>query len=417
MLVRFCLYGFLKNQRYFEPFLLLALLDKDLSYFQVGLLTGLRAVVVNALEIPSGAAADLFGRRRAMVLAFVAYFFSFLAFAAAAGFVALAGAMALFGVGEAFRTGSHKALIFKWLQLEGRSGEKTRVYGLTRSWSKYGSALSALIAAALVYASADYTSVFLWSLLPVGLSIVNLLGYPARIDPRPDVKPSLGVVARHMKDALRDALRRPALRDKLFESMGFNGLFFAVKDYAQPLLVALAAVLIAGDGRLMGPDEVQRTALVTGPVYFVFFLAAGFASRTAHVFARRAGGDDAAARRLWWLLAAVFAVMAAAGRFQITGLVIAGFAAYHVLQNWWRPILTARIYDVVDEKQGTTVLSLESQAHRLGTALLAPAVGWIVDTGGAFWPVAALGCLLALGFVASGRREGDENGRPQAAAS
>ena len=49
MLKRFCLYGFLKNQRYFEPFLWLAFLEKGLSYSQIGFLIGFREVAINAL--------------------------------------------------------------------------------------------------------------------------------------------------------------------------------------------------------------------------------------------------------------------------------------------------------------------------------------------------------------------------------
>ena len=80
MLWRFSLYGFLKNQRYFEPFLLLALRSLDLSFFVIGLLIAFREVTLNLLEIPSGAVADLWGRRRAMKLSFSAYILSFLLF-------------------------------------------------------------------------------------------------------------------------------------------------------------------------------------------------------------------------------------------------------------------------------------------------------------------------------------------------
>jgi hypothetical protein len=67
MLFRFSLYGFLKNQRYFEPFLVLALLEKGLGFFEIGLLIGFRELTVNLLEIPSGAVADVWGRRRSMI--------------------------------------------------------------------------------------------------------------------------------------------------------------------------------------------------------------------------------------------------------------------------------------------------------------------------------------------------------------
>ncbi|MBT4735493.1 MAG: MFS transporter, partial [Candidatus Marinimicrobia bacterium] len=81
MLFRFSLYGFLKNQRYFEPFLMLAFVEKGLSFLQIGVLFAFREVCVNLFEIPSGAVADLYGRRRAMVVSFAAYIVSLATFA------------------------------------------------------------------------------------------------------------------------------------------------------------------------------------------------------------------------------------------------------------------------------------------------------------------------------------------------
>ena len=55
---RFSLYGFLKNQTYYEPFLILALREKGLSFFAIGLLIGFRELCVNLFEVPSGAVAS-----------------------------------------------------------------------------------------------------------------------------------------------------------------------------------------------------------------------------------------------------------------------------------------------------------------------------------------------------------------------
>jgi len=152
MLTRFCLYGFLKNQQYFEPFLVLVLLDKGLSFFEIGLLVAFREVTVNLFEVASGAVADVYGRRRAMITSFAAYIVSFLLFGLASSLLALFAAMFFFGIGEAFRTGTHKAMIFAWLRSQGREKERTAVYGRTRSWSKLGSALSVVLAAVFVFA-------------------------------------------------------------------------------------------------------------------------------------------------------------------------------------------------------------------------------------------------------------------------
>ena len=129
MLLRFSLYGFLKNQRYFEPFLVLAFLEAGLTFAEVGGLIALRELATNLLEIPSGAAADVWGRRRALTVSFGAYLISFLVFGLAGSPAMFIPAMLLFSVGEAFRTGTHKAMIFAWLQEEGRTDEKTAVNG------------------------------------------------------------------------------------------------------------------------------------------------------------------------------------------------------------------------------------------------------------------------------------------------
>ena len=100
--------------------------------------------------------------------------------------------MAFFAVGDAFRTGTHKALIFTWLRLRGREDERTKVYGYTRSWSKIGSAVSVIIACVIVGATSNFVYVFFLSIIPYILNIINFLGYPKEIDCRMEEKISLG---------------------------------------------------------------------------------------------------------------------------------------------------------------------------------------------------------------------------------
>ena len=69
MLFRFSLYGFLKNQQYYDPFLILAFRSKGLSFTQIGLLIGFRELCINLMEVPTGAIADVAGRRRSSMAA------------------------------------------------------------------------------------------------------------------------------------------------------------------------------------------------------------------------------------------------------------------------------------------------------------------------------------------------------------
>jgi len=112
MIKRFSLYGFLKNQRYFGPFIILFFLQNGLSFTQIGFLVAFRELFINLMEMPSGAVADLFGRRRSMILSFTAYIISFAIFGLSGVYWHFFIAMFFFAVGEAFRTGTHKAMIF-----------------------------------------------------------------------------------------------------------------------------------------------------------------------------------------------------------------------------------------------------------------------------------------------------------------
>lgn len=97
---KFCAYGFLKNLRFYEPFLMLFFLEKGLSFLQIGTLYAAREVCVNIVEIPSGVIADSLGRKRSMAVSFISYILSFLVFFAADSYWVLFLAMIVYAGGE-----------------------------------------------------------------------------------------------------------------------------------------------------------------------------------------------------------------------------------------------------------------------------------------------------------------------------
>lgn len=408
MLFRFCLYGFLKNQRYFEPFLVVVFLDRGLSFTAIGSLVAAQQLVVNLLEIPSGVLADRWGRRRALLLAFGLYLGGLLLWGLSAGLLATGAAALLFAAGDAFRSGAHKALIFAWLRQNGRESERTRVYGLTRSWSKIGSAVSIAIGAGLVIARGTFEVAFLATLLPYVASVVNLAGYPASIDV------SRGPAApERSRLAWRDAFRRIAgnrgLRGLLGESMGFDGPFGAVKDYLQPALLGIAGggltALFAG--RVANAPEVAR---LVAPAYLGLALLASVASRHAHRWEAWAGGEAEGARRVWVATTATYAGLLVAGWMAYLPGVVAAFLILYAIQNLWRPIVVSRLDHLGELGQATTTLSIDSQARRLATMILAPLLGMAVDAlrvsgrSELFAPLGAVGLIVSAYFLVRSRR-------------
>jgi MFS family permease len=409
MIRRFSLYGFLKNQRYFEPFIILFFLQNGLSFTQIGLLIAFRELATNLMEIPSGAVADLFGRRRSMIFSFISYIVAFAIFGVSGDYWQFFIAMFFYSIGEAFRTGTHKAMIFTWLRIENRLDEKTKVYGYTRSWSKIGSAVSTVLAVALVLGTNNYSYLFLFVIIPYIAGLVNFMYYPKELEGQPEAEAGIREVAVHLWECIRIAVVIRKLRRLIIESMSFEGVYKAVADYLQPVVenIALLIPLFVG----LGGD--RRSAIPIGIVYVILYLASAYGSRSSHRLANYAGGEEGGSRLLWMVVSIIYVALIPLLFFEYYYVAVVGFIALSVIQNFWRPILISRFDAYASETQGATVLSIESQAKSVSTMIIAPILGVMVDfargqsLGGEFWPVAAVAAVIALVILFTPLKEKD----------
>jgi MFS family permease len=397
MLLRFSLYGFLKNQQYYDPFFILAFLEKGLSFFQIGLLIGFREICINLFEIPSGAVADMYGRRRAMMLSMGAYIVAFSLFGLSQSLGFLFLAMLCFSIGEAFRTGTHKAMIFEWLRSENRTHEKTKVYGYTRSWAKVGSAVSVVIAAILVFYTGRYSYIFWFSIPPYVLNVINFLGYPQYLDGTPTKEFSLKQTALTLWTTLQESARNMALRRLFFETMGFEGTYKVTKDYLQPILKQVAVSLPI----FLWLSADKRSAILVGIVYLLTYLLSMAASRNSHRFSESMGGEHEAATVSWKISVMMFLVLVPALVFRLNALAILVFVTLEIVQNFWRPVQVTRFDTYADTRKGATILSIDSQAKSAFAMIAAPLLGFAVDSFG-FWIVGALGATIgAIALITS----------------
>ena len=400
MLGRFSLYGFLKNQKYFEPFLLLVFLEKGLSFFQIGLLVAFRELAVTLMEIPSGALADSHGRRLCMAGSMAGYIVSFVIFGFSSSFALLFLAMLFFAVGDAFRTGTHKAMIFKWLENNGRLNEKTKVYGITRSWSKTGTALSSIIAAALVWKTGTFSTVFLLCIPPYLINLVNLLTYPGNLEGEDHGGKTLRDTLAMMKTSLAEAVKFKPLRSLIAETMGFEGVHKVTGDYVQPVIktMVIAIPLLAG---LQGD---RGSATLAGGVYFILAVLGIFGSRFSHRLVDLAGGERGSASVLWFVdflcYAALIPMLLL--RWYLGAIIV--FVILELIQNLWRPMQVSRFDHVSPGNRRATVLSIESQAKSLSAMIYAPVLGLMVDNFG-LWTLGLSGSVIAL-IIIYGRNRG-----------
>jgi hypothetical protein len=320
-------------------------------------------------------------------------------------------AMVLYGTADSFRDGTHKALIYAWLRQNGRENERTKVYGYTRSWSKMGSALSSLIAAALVVLTGNFSTIFLFSAIPAALNLVNLATYPAALDEGIPCGGGLRATWRHLVAAFREVAGKPALRRLVADSVAVEGSYTVVKDYLQVVVQAFAVAMPVQ----LAMNGDQRTAVLGGVAYAVLHVLSSRASREAHRFEVYCGGTELAVTRLYQFSAIGMIVLAGALVGGLGWLAVGVFIALGILQNTWRPIHIGRFDRDGEEQRAATLLSIESQASSLAAAIWAPLIGWLIDhlkAGAtispvtALWPVALAGLPLLVGVLRRKTQDG-----------
>lgn len=393
MFYRFSAYGFLKNLRFFEPFLILLFREAGQSFTQIGLLYAIRDIATNVLEIPTGVFADIFGRRRSMVMAFTAYIAAFIVFYAFSNFYLYALAMVLFGAGEAFRSGTHKALILEYLKQNNLTHLKIDYYGHTRSASQMGSAINSLIAAGIVFYSGNYRYMFLAAIIPYMLDLFNLMTYPKTLDGNLQTRHSRASVGAQTKAtfaAFGAMFRHPNALRALLNSAGFMGFFKGSKDYLQPILQTYALALPL----FITLDDTRRTAVLIGVVYFAIYLLTSYASRNAARFSRQFASPAQAINRSF-LLGAVFlliAGLAAQEHWAIISILL--FLGMYLLQNIRRPLNVGFLSDQIDSKVMASGLSVESQLSTVLMAVLSPLLGMLADAFSVGAALAIFGAVM-----------------------
>ena len=382
---KFSAYGFLKNLRFFDPFIVLFFLDTGLNFFEIGLLISFREIIINVLEIPSGITADSLGRRKSMILSFASYIVSFFIFFFSKQFYTHIIAMFFFGIGEAFRSGNHKAMILEYIRRRNLLHMKVHYYGHTRSWSQMGSAFSAVLAGFIVFFSPGYRYVFLFSILPYIMGLFLLWSYPKELDFSPDDNGSDNPEEIHFKKRMTNTLiellsmlKEKTARRALIHSSIFDAVFKSIKDYLQPVLLAL----VVGLPVLLDFQDDEKISVLSASVYFILYLLTSYAAKSAGKFSNIFKTNE---KGLNFTFVFGITLIFTIGLFLYTGLNILPvvfFILFYLLQNLRKPIVIGLLSSRIPAAAMASGLSIESQAKTLIVAVLAPLLGYFMDTFG-----------------------------------
>ena len=374
---KFSAYGFLKNLRFFDAFFILFLVESGLSYTQIGILYGVREIVINVFEIPSGIIADTYGRKTSLIASFIIYILSFIIFYFFSDFWLFMLAFILYGIADAFRSGTHKGMIMDYLKMNHWSEQKIAYYGYTRSWSQKGSAISSLLAGGLVFYSGEYYSIFLYSIVPYVLNLLLILSYPQELNKTRE--PDNEKHQRGMRLALRSlfqTIKQAPVLKIIHTSATHTAYLKAVKDYIQPLMVNVAILIPL----MADVQEQKKNGLIIGLIYFLIYLITSRASQLASLPMLQNHKHIPLITLLLGLASGVFCGLFY--QYSLWPISLIFFVSIYVIESLRKPILTGFITDQVPGEILTSVISVQNQLRTIITAIIALAFGVLADNWG-----------------------------------
>lgn len=347
---------------------------RGLATFEYGVVQAIYYVAGVAFEVPTGAFADRFGRRSALVVGGLANALGCAAMALAYGFWPFAAGVTLFALSTAMVSGADSALLYDSLATERRESEYARAEGAGTALWLFVTAAGFVLADALLVVDGDPVRAY-WVGAVFALAAAGLA---AAMREPPRVRPASTFAV--TRGAFADVARAPGILRVIVYSVGvFLLLRAAIVAFYNPVLhragiarndygKVLAAVNVVGaGGALLAPR-----------------LAARFGERACLV-------------AMAVSLLAMFALLAplrtplAASLFLVQGLV---FGAYPAVV---RAILNRR---VPSPPRRATVLSIESLACRLAYAALSVYAGWALSALDLAAALATTAALASLPFLA-----------------
>ncbi len=395
---KFCGYGFLKNLKFFEPFFILFLIEKGLSFTQIALLYSVREVLIYITEIPTGVIADAMGRKRTMVWSFGFYIVSFFVFYFSSNMLVLLIAMIFFAFGDAFRTGTHKAMIFEYLKIKSWKSQKVDYYGGTRSCSQLGSALSSLIAAVIVFINKTYDVIFLVSVIPYFLDMILIISYPNYLDGK-KVPLNKAEVIHEVKNIVKEliiSLKQSEKLKILFNVSSFSGYFKQSKDYLQYIIQSFAVSITL----IAGINQKQQTAVFIGFTFFLLYILTSRASKNSGTV-KKYFSESAKALNILLFVGTVIGLTGGLFfHYSLYSLSVLSFVLIYLIENFRKPIGVAYISENFKSESLATTLSVESLTKTVYASLLALLLGAAADFLGLGIALSLVsGLVLLLGII------------------
>lgn len=341
------------------PIMLLFYESNSMGTYELFVLKAIYSVAVVAMEIPSGWMADVWGRKKTLILGSFMGSLGFLAYSLSQGFWGFVVAEIILGIGLSFISGADSALLYDSLKADGKTDKYTREEGRITSAGNFAEAIAGVVSAILVYLSLQTSFITLRTQFYLQF-IVASMAIPAALtllEPTLEANRHVHSIKKMVYNIRTTFSANQNLRIAILLSAVTGCATLTFAWMVQPFFIAIGL-----------PDE----------LFPIFWTGLNLSVGISSVFAHKV--EDILGRR--WSVFFVIALLAAG--YVLAGISINyfGFAflfLFYLVRGVATPIFKNYINQYTPSEVRATMLSVRNFIIRVAFAGIGPLLGWITD--------------------------------------
>ncbi|WP_421920196.1 MFS transporter [Marinifilum sp.] len=334
------------------PIIVLFYQENGLSMQDVLTLKGIYSVAVVILEIPSGYLADVWGRKKSLILGSILGCLGFVVYSFSYGFTGFLAAELILGIGSSFISGSDSAMLYDSLQKMKREKEYLKQESRVMSVGNFAEAIAGIAGGSLALISLRTPFIF--------QSFIAFIAIPAAfllLDPNQESKQSKAGF-KHILSIVKFSLWDSAkLRWNIILSSVIGCATLSLAWFIQPYL-----------------KDLNMEVSTIGVIWTMLNLTVGFVALLAYKVEGCLGKIGTS----------VFIVIGISGGFILSGwfhslIGVGVLFFFYFVRGIATPVLKDYINRITESDMRATVLSVRNFIIRICFAAIGPFLGWYTD--------------------------------------
>ncbi len=372
---KFYLTSFLKNQTYFTPILILFLQLNHLNYQEIFWIFTIASIFSFIIEIPTGIFADLYGKKKSIIISKFGIFMSYVLFGFSRNFWMFLLSQLLFELGNSFRTGTETAYVFDYLNQNRDVPSYTEVKGKQKFYARISEA-GASAASGFIAKIFGYHWAFFAAAVPAFLNILIALSWEDIKETKQKITYHKTLV--HAKQSVCELCRKKNLLIVTLNIMIFTATLAALQKFIQPYMT-----------------DANIPVQWFGVLYSLFLTLAAIAGRYSYMLEEKFGTKSTI--NFISLFAVLPVLILGFGHVSLIGVFL--FFVVIIIENIRSPIVNNEFHDLVKSKQRATMGSILELTKSVGKVVVLPVAGYVADKFSIYTAVLLMGIILAINGI------------------